>query len=51
MPIKWLRIGWGDSKIQELKSDIIFFLLMRALLTKKIQVEKEKFKSDVYGLN
>jgi hypothetical protein len=38
-PIKWLWIGWRASEIQELKFNII-----RALLTKKIQVEKEKSK-------
>jgi len=42
MARNWL----GGSEIQELKFDII-----RALLTKKIQVEKKSLKSDVYGLN
>jgi hypothetical protein len=43
---KMARNWLGGSEIQELKFDII-----RALLTKKIQVEKKSLKSDVYGLN
>jgi hypothetical protein len=34
MPIKWLEIGWGGSKIQELKFDNIF-------LTDESPVNKE----------
>jgi hypothetical protein len=26
MPTKWLEIGWGGSKIQELKINSIFFM-------------------------
>jgi hypothetical protein len=34
MPIKWLEIGWGGLKIQELKFDSIF-------LTNESPVDKE----------
>jgi hypothetical protein len=39
MPIKWLEIGWGGSKIQELKFDSIF-------LTDESHVDK---KNSIWG--
>jgi hypothetical protein len=39
MPIKWLEIGWGGSKIQELKFNSIF-------LTDESHVDK---KNSIWG--
>jgi hypothetical protein len=48
---KWLEIGWGGSKIQELKFDSIF-LTDKSLVNKENSIfEEDKSKLDVYGLN
>ena len=54
MPIKWLEIGWGSSKIQELKFDSIFFTDESPVNKENSilgRIRKKSSKSDVYELN
>jgi hypothetical protein len=51
MPIKLLEIGWGGSKIQELKFDNIFLTDESPVTKKNSILRKKSSKSDVYGLN
>jgi hypothetical protein len=51
MPIKWLEIGLGGLKIQELKFDSIF-LTGESLDYKENSILRKKSpKSDIYGFN
>jgi hypothetical protein len=46
-PIKWLEIGWGGSKIQELKFDSIF-LNDKSLVDKENSIWGRKFQNQMF---
>jgi hypothetical protein len=47
MPIKWLEIGWGGSKIQELKFDSIF-LTDESPVAKKNSILRKKVQNQMF---
>jgi hypothetical protein len=47
VPIKWLEIGWGGSKIQELKFDIIF-LTGESPVDKKNSILGRKIQNQMF---